>query len=276
LSCHIQVLVLTKAGGGEEAAAIFNAAAGNMIGVFLSPVLILGYLGVTGDIDLLEVFYKLALRVVVPVIVGQLLQKNSKAVVSFVKTHKSELKKAQQFCVVFVVYTIFCRTFQDGTDSSIGDIFLMILFQFVWLTSLMVLAWFSLKLAFPNEPKLRVTGLFGCTHKTIGLGVPLINAIYGSDPAVGLYTLPLLIWHPMQTVIGTFLAPKLANFVEREHERLGIVVDENGNEVTEEMLEEDRADVEAAGNDKEERIPTGDEEPELDRPNTQEQPGIVE
>jgi sodium/bile acid cotransporter 7 len=275
LSYHIQVLVLTKTGGGDEAAAIFNAAAGNMIGVFLSPVLILGYLGVTGDIDLLEVFYKLALRVVVPVIVGQLLQKNSEAVVNFVKTHKREFKMAQQYCVVFVVYTVFCRTFQDGSDSSLGDVFLMILFQFIFLTSLMALAWFSLKLAFPNEPKLRVAGLFTCTHKTIGLGVPLINAIYGSDPAVGLYTLPLLIWHPMQTVIGTFVAPKLANFVEREHERLGIVADENGNEVIKEMLEEEKGDVEAAGNDNEERIPTGDKEPELDRP-TQEQPGIVE
>jgi hypothetical protein len=95
---------------------------------------------------------------------------------------------------------------------------------------------------------------------------------------VGLYTLPLLIWHPMQLVIGTFLAPKLAKFVEREHERLGIVVDDNGNEMTKQMLEEQKADVEAdaAANDgDEERIPTSDEEPELDGP-AQEQPGIVE
>jgi sodium/bile acid cotransporter 7 len=260
------VLVLTKSAGGEEAAAIFNAAAGNMVGVFLSPVLILGYLGVTGDIDLLEVFYKLALRVVVPVIVGQLLQKNSKTVVDFVKAHKSEFKMAQQYCLVFIVYTVFCRTFEDGSDSSIGDIFLMILFQFIFLTTLMVVAWFSLKLVFPNQPKLRVMGLFGCTHKTVAMGVPLINAIYESDPAVGLYTLPLLIWHPMQLVIGTFLAPKLANFVKREHERLGIVEDENGYEVTKEVLEQRKADVEAAAlptNNDEERIPTGDEEPEL-------------
>ncbi len=47
-----------------EASAIFNAACGNLVGVFLSPILILGYLGVTGDVDLLGVFVKLALRVV--------------------------------------------------------------------------------------------------------------------------------------------------------------------------------------------------------------------
>jgi sodium/bile acid cotransporter 7 len=254
------VLVLTKSAGGEEAAAIFNAAAGNMIGVFLSPVLILGYLGVTGDIDLVEVFYKLALRVVLPVIVGQLLQKNSKAVVDFVKAHKNGFKLAQQYCLVFIVYTVFCRTFEDGSDSSVGDIFLMILFQFLFLTALMVVAWFSLKLAFPNEPKLRVMGLFGCTHKTVAMGVPLINAIYENNSAVGLYTLPLLIWHPMQLVIGTFLTPKLAAFIKREQERLGIVEDENGIEVAKESLEEPKTDVEAANNDDEERIPAVDEE----------------
>jgi sodium/bile acid cotransporter 7 len=187
-------------------------------------------------------------------------------VVDFVKTHKSKFKMAQQYCLVFIVYTVFCRTFDDGSDSSVGDIFLMILFQFLFLTTLMVVAWFSLKLVFPNEPKLRVMGLFGCTHKTVAMGVPLINAIYESDSAVGLYTLPLLIWHPMQLVIGTFLAPKLAAFVKREQERLGIVEDENGNEVTrdgnevaKDILEEPKTDVEAANND-EERIPAGDEE----------------
>jgi sodium/bile acid cotransporter 7 len=255
------VLVLTKSSGGDEAAAIFNAAAGNMIGVFLSPVLILGYLGVTGDIDLVEVFYKLAVRVVVPVIVGQLLQKNSTAVVSFVKTHKNGFKLAQQYCLVFIVYTVFCRTFEDGSDSTVGDIFLMILFQFLLFTLLSIIAWYSLKLAFPNEPKLRVMGFFGCTHKTVAMGVPLINAIYENNSAVGLYTLPLLIWHPLQLVIGTFLTPTLAAFVKREQERLGIVEDENGNEVAKENIgaEEPNADVEDANHD-EERIPADDDE----------------
>ena len=70
------VLVLTKSAGGNEAAAVFNAAFGNMIGVFLSPVLILGYIGVTGQVDLASVFYKLGLRVVLPICVGQILAKD--------------------------------------------------------------------------------------------------------------------------------------------------------------------------------------------------------
>lgn len=195
---------------------------GNLVGVFLSPVLILGYLGVTGDVDLFEVFYKLALRVVLPVILGQVIQKNMPKVVAYYKKNKKYFKKFQEYCLVFIVYTVFCRTFEDDSDSNIGDIFLMILFVFLILTTFMVVAWHFLGLFYGNQPRMRVMGLYGCTHKTVAMGVPLINAIYEDNPSVGLYTLPLLIWHPMQLVIGTFLSPRLAAFVEREEERLGI------------------------------------------------------
>lgn len=215
------VCVLTKSAGGDEASAIFNAAFGNMIGVFLSPVLILGYLGVTGDVDLVTVFYKLILRVVVPVAIGQLLQKFSKTVVKFVKQHKPKFKQCQQYSLVFIVYTVFCRTFNEDSQAEIGDIFIMIACQFVLLVFFMILAWFLLGWFFPSDPELRVMGLFGCTHKTVAMGVPLINAIYESSPYVGQYTLPLLIWHPMQLIIGSFLVPKLLAFVDTERERLG-------------------------------------------------------
>ena len=91
----------------------------------------------------------------------------------------------------------------------------MIVLQFGMLCMLMVLAWMCLRILFRNEPKLQAMGLFGCTHKTVAMGVPLINAIYESNPNVGLYTLPLLIWHPMQLVVGSFVAPYVAAYVKR-------------------------------------------------------------
>ena len=59
------------------------------------------------------------------------------------------------------------------------------------------------------------------------MGVPLINAIYESNPLVGLYTLPLLIWHPMQLVIGSAIAPRIAKYVERKEQALSAGKDEN-------------------------------------------------
>jgi len=206
------VVVLTISAGGDEGAAIFNAAFGNLVGVFLSPVLILGYLGITGDVDLVNTFVKLAIRVILPIIVGQILRKTSKAVVNFVKKHKKKFKKGQELSLTFIVYTVFCRTFMNGAVSSVGAIFLMILYQFIVLSLLMLIAWLGLKLCFAKEPRLRVMGLFGCTHKTVAMGVPLIGAMYENNPNVGLYTLPLLIWHPMQLVLGTFFGSETCTF----------------------------------------------------------------
>ena len=164
------VLVLTNSSGGDEASAIFNAAFGNMVGVFLSPILILAYLGVTGDVDLVSVFYRLALRVVLPVAIGQVLQKTSKTVVDFVKKYKKYFKKLQSYALVFIVYTVFCRTFDRDDDeepaSGPVDILLMIFFQGMLLVLVMILAWILLRMFFRDEPTLRVMGLFGCSHKT--------------------------------------------------------------------------------------------------------------
>jgi sodium/bile acid cotransporter 7 len=217
------VLVLTKSSNGDLAAAIFNAAAGNMIGVFLSPLLILGYLSVSGEVDLVDVFYKLALRVVLPVVIGQLIRKFIPPAVKFFENHKPGFKQAQQLALVFIVYTVFCETFQEGNKNVTGvDIIVMIIVEFLCLTVLMTLAWILLKLLFPNEPRLRVMGLYGCTHKTVAMGVPLINALYEHDSTIGLITLPLLTWQSMQLIMGSFLAPKLASWVNKEEIRLGI------------------------------------------------------
>ncbi|KAL7574487.1 hypothetical protein ACA910_015849 [Epithemia clementina (nom. ined.)] len=215
------VHVLTEAAGGDEPLAIINSAGANMIGVFLSPALILGYLGVTGETQMTDVFYKLTLRVLLPVIVGQIVQKTMPWVMAIFNKYKLYYKKAQEYALVFIVYTVFCETFTTDTSSSLGDVFLMILFVLIFLIFFMISAWFTMGLLFRDYPEMRVMGLFGCTHKTIALGIPLVNALYEGNPNVGLYTLPLLIWHPMQLIIGSLLVKRLKKFVDEDKIRLG-------------------------------------------------------
>jgi len=73
-------------------------------------------------------------------------------------------------------------------------------------------------------------GVYGCSHKTVAMGIPMINAIYEGNPKLGLYALPLLVWHPMQLVIGSFTAPKLSSWVEGQaNESIEIGEDIVGN-----------------------------------------------
>lgn len=214
------VIVLTMSAGGNEGAAVFNATFGNIVGIFLSPVLILMYLGTTGSSSLGQVFFNLTMRVVVPLVVGQLLQKFIRRIRELFAKYKRRFKKVQEYCLVFIVYAVFAKTFMTKSGTSVGDVLLMIVFQFLLMTGNMVLAWYSLRILFRDEPELRVMGVYGCVQKTVALGIPLITSIYQGSPKMGLYTLPLLIWHPMQLVVGSLLVPRLLKFVTAERERL--------------------------------------------------------
>ena len=78
------------------------------------------------------------------------------------------------------------------------------------------------------------------------MGIPLINAIYEGSPALALYTLPLLIWHPMQLVIGTFLSPRLLAWVESfelDDDLALEVTDAEGKEVEDKITVEESKNV---------------------------------
>jgi solute carrier family 10 (sodium/bile acid cotransporter), member 7 len=193
------VIVVTKSSNGDEASAVFNAAVANLVGVFVSPFLILFYLGVHGTMDPIDIFIKLALRVLLPVVIGQILQRMSWVQTYIIRQYKGFFKQLQQYSLVFIVYTVFCRTFlptntNDPTAStnvlSTADVITMILCQFVLLLSVMIMAWYMLQVSFPDQPKLRVMGFVGCTFKTVAVGVPLVNAMYAqtNPDIVGLYT----------------------------------------------------------------------------------------
>jgi len=243
------VAVLAKCAGGDEASAVFHAAFGNFLGVFLSPPLVLGYLGVAGSVDMVDVLYKLIIRVIVPVLVGQVLQKFCPPVVRFATTYKSSFNAIKQYALVYIIYTIFCLTFADDSrDTHLGDIFILIATILVLLIFLMALAWGTFHVFFHDEPKLRITALFAATHKTISIGVPLITTMYDGDPNVGLYTVPLIIWYTMQLVLGTALCPKLKTWAHSEQKRLGLPDDEASDDESSPSSSSDDlqdADVEA-------------------------------
>jgi sodium/bile acid cotransporter 7 len=216
------VMVLTRTSGGNEPSAVFNSAAGNLLGVVLSPLLVLGYIGLSANVDVGDVFFKLAIRILLPIAFGQILRKCVPCTVKFYTNYKKAFTRAQQYALVFLVYTVFCETFTN--DNNIPGVYIvtMIAAVFGCLVGLMIGAWVMLRLLFRDRPDLCVMGLFGCTQKTVAMGIPMINALYADDPTIGLVTLPLLIWHPMQLIIGSYLSPKLLAWVKAEEKRLGI------------------------------------------------------
>jgi sodium/bile acid cotransporter 7 len=97
-------IVLTGAANGSEAAAIFHSTLGNIVGIFLSPLLIRMYLpGASGDTKLTDVFLDLFYRVLTPLMVGQFLKHFSASMRAFYAKYKRYFKKTQESCLIFIV-----------------------------------------------------------------------------------------------------------------------------------------------------------------------------
>jgi sodium/bile acid cotransporter 7 len=95
----------------------------------------------------------------------------------------------------------------------------MAVIEFLLLIIFKTIAWTLLRLLFPGNCTLRVTGIFCCTQKTVALGIPLINAMFEDSPYLGIYSIPLISWYVSQFLIGSFLAPRLRKFVENEGDK---------------------------------------------------------
>ena len=123
------VIVMVKSADGDSASAVFNAALGSLLGVFVSPGLILAYTGISGSVDLASVFLKLSLKVVLPIAIGQVLHLFSNSAMDFVHAQKKYFKVLQEYSLVYIVYCVFCRTFMNAKDSSVDisvcDVLLM-------------------------------------------------------------------------------------------------------------------------------------------------------
>jgi solute carrier family 10 (sodium/bile acid cotransporter), member 7 len=159
-------IVLTMAAGGDEAVAIFNTSFGNFVGVFLSPALILGYLGTIGYVDVGQVYMKLSLIVIVPLIVGQLIQRLVRPVREFYFAHKKTFKKTAEWALVFIIFTIFSRNFYSGSKVPIGQVFILIACILCFITGFMAVMWYLLRTLYHDRPLLRVTGTFISIQKT--------------------------------------------------------------------------------------------------------------
>ena len=177
------VIVLTKLSGGDEASAVFNSAFGSLLSIVITPGLVVVYgIGSSSEGSAGDRFLKLIIRIVIPLVVGQILQKKSVWAVQFVASFKPVFQRAQLYAVIFIVFTSFSNNFERGGQSQPSQIFFMVLCQCVFIVLIKALAWTSLGYAFPNEPKLRVMGFFGCCQKSVSCFVCSVRlTILGYD-----------------------------------------------------------------------------------------------
>ena len=198
-------VALTIAAGGNIAAAVFNATLSSLIGVVLTPLwlaLVLKQGG--GGFDVLPVITDLVIWVVFPLVLGQC---SRPLLSSWASRHKARIQIVDRLTILMLVYTSFADSVQQGVWSKYGP---LVLVETVVGSALMFALVLGLTLWLAKAAKLpladRIAAVFCGSKKTLASGVPMAHLIFGSNPAIGMILLPIMIYHPLQLAIGGALA----------------------------------------------------------------------
>ncbi|MDH2248202.1 bile acid:sodium symporter [Pseudomonas sp. GD03855] len=201
-------IAFTSLARGNIPAAICSAAASSLLGIFLTPVLVMLLLGVEGEAgSTLDSIGKIVLQLLVPFIAGQFARR---WIGAWVTRNKGWLKSVDQGSILLVVYTAFSDAVVEGLWQLIPLSRLValtlvccaLLALVLWLTH-----WLARRLGFNLED--RITILFAGSKKSLATGVPMAQVLFASS-AVGMIILPLMIFHQIQLMVCAVLAQRYA------------------------------------------------------------------
>ncbi|XP_003383568.1 PREDICTED: sodium/bile acid cotransporter 7-A-like [Amphimedon queenslandica] len=207
-------VILTKAVGGNEAAAIFNSAAGSFIGIVVTPILLLIFVGTSSSVPFLSIFTKLSMTVLVPLILGQISRNYVK---NWLEEKKPPFGTISSCILLLIIYTTFCDTFKK-TDSDFSIRSVVSVAILVVLTQLLLVGLAAFLSSFVSDfnRKDRIAVFFCSTHKSLTLGIPILKIVFVDSPDLSSFTLPLLIYHPTQILLGSSLVSMLQSWVQGE------------------------------------------------------------
>ena len=74
----------------------------------------------------------------------------------------------------------------------------------------------------PFAPPDVVCALFCASHKSLTLGIPVLRIVFPDHPDFGRLSAPLLMYHPIQIVLGGLLVPAVRNWADAAASRAAL------------------------------------------------------
>jgi len=193
-------------GGGNVAVSVVAAAVINILGVLITAPL-LGLLAGSAQVSIdLDGLQRIALILLLPFALGQMLQG---WLGGWVKHHKQLATWMDRISIAIAVYVAFSGAVEQGlwgrVDAPAWAVLIALVSAFLafgfggsWL------AGGALGLSRPH----RVSFLFAGAQKSIALGAPLAAVLFPPATA-GLLLLPVLVYHLLQLILSAPLAARL-------------------------------------------------------------------
>lgn len=200
-------IAFTSIAGGNVAGAIVSASASNILGVFLTPVLVWLLMSSTGEVSFtLGTVFAIIAQIFLPFVAGQL---SRPWTAGFVSRHP-ELKLVDRGSIVLVVFSAFSAGMTEGMWAHTGwlQLGVLTLVCIVGVVAMLALTWWvAIRLGFNRADAIAIQ--FCGTKKSLASGLPMAGVLFAGQP-LGLLMLPLVLFHQIQLMICSVLAERYA------------------------------------------------------------------
>ena len=202
-------IAFTAIARGNVAAAVCSASLSNLLGIFLTPLLVAVFIhvGAKGEgISSWDSISKIALQLLAPFLAGHFLRP---WIGAFMDRNKKILQPVDRGSILIVVYSAFSAAVIKGIWTQVGPIDLL---ELLGLSTVMLAAVMGATVLASRQAGLpRADGvvlLFCGSKKSLVSGVPMAGALF-APAEVGLIVLPLMIFHQLQLFVCAIVAARL-------------------------------------------------------------------
>ncbi|WIW90510.1 bile acid:sodium symporter family protein (plasmid) [Sphingobium sp. V4] len=199
-------IAFTAMARGNVAAAVCSASISNLLGIFLTPLLVGLLIGQVGADSSHAAIQKIALQLLLPFVAGHLARP---VIGGFVTRHKAVLGYVDRGSILLIVYAAFSAAVVEGLwgKVTLPTIAAMMALCAIMLAIALSATWHLGRYAGLERQDLVVL-LFCGSKKSLASGVPMAGLLF--PPAMlGPILLPLMIFHQIQLIACSFIAQRL-------------------------------------------------------------------
>ncbi|HWU81193.1 MAG TPA: bile acid:sodium symporter family protein, partial [Caulobacter sp.] len=169
-------IAFTSIGRGNIAAAVCAASASNLLGIFLTPVLVGVLMQAHGDVGGWDSVKSIVTQLLVPFVAGQLVRPWVKG---WIEKHKSLVGQVDRGSILLVVYSAFSAAVVGGIWKivSIPELFLLLAVCAALLTVVMAATVFGSRALGFSKPD-EVAIVFCGSKKSLATGVPMAGILF--------------------------------------------------------------------------------------------------
>lgn len=200
-------IAFTSVARGNVAAAVCAASASNLLGIFLSPVLVAVTMGAQGGRFSYGEVQSIVLQLLAPFVAGQVARR---WIAGWIERHAKLVGLVDRGSILLVVYGAFSAAVTQGLWRQVSALQIGVLvIACALLLAVALTAALGAAHAFGFSKEDEITIVFCGSKKSLASGVPMAGVFF-PPAAVGLMVLPLMIFHQIQLMACAVIAQRYA------------------------------------------------------------------